>query len=324
MLRRTLSFVTLALLMGACAVVEPLLPPEAQEAVQRNRKCSALADVQIAVEEENAIGSVVAMNWIKNGGGLAVDPPSRRGARPPATKGNEATRYLNVVGGNLGAQSDRPTLGWTFGILEAPEVNAFSAPGGYVFVTRGLVNKVDNMAQLAGVLSHEIAHVSNRDALQVYGEVKANQCRTALAAEIAGDAAATQVSGFDSAIQSGTGGYLDLNDVTSALQLQKMGDKLVDSITAKGYAKNDEFEADQVAAGLLISAGYDPNEYVKFLGKLEAGGSFANHPDPADRQARLETWLAGQKSSPSTFGNADYPFTSYAKPPMPKVLAAIR
>jgi len=324
MSRQMIPLVMVALLLGGCAIVEPLLPAQAREAVERNRKCAELGDLQIAVEEENAIGSVVAVNWISDGGGLIVDPASRRGAKPAPTKGNQASRYLNVVGGNLGAQSERPTLEWTFGILEASEVNAFSSPGGYVFVTRGLVSEVENMAQLAGVLAHEIAHVSNRDALQVYGSVKANQCRTALATEMAGKEAATQVTGFDSAIQSGTAGYLDLNNLTNALQLQKMGDELVDTITSKGYAEKDEFEADEVAAGLLISAGYDPNEYVKFLGKLEAGGSFANHPDPAERQAKLETWLAGQKPSPDAFGNADYPFTSYAKPSIPKVLAAIR
>ena len=89
------------------------------------------------------------------------------------------------MGRNLAAQSSRPTLEWTFGVLKEPHVfNAASAPGGYVFVTRGLLATVEDEAQLAGVLAHEIAHVNLRHALMRYGEVKVTQCRMAVGVQM--------------------------------------------------------------------------------------------------------------------------------------------
>ena len=73
---------------------------------------------------------------------------------------NEALqRYVNRVGRWLTLHTERPGLPWHFGVLDHPNVNAFAAPGGYIFVTRGLVEKMHSEAELAGVLAHEIAHV---------------------------------------------------------------------------------------------------------------------------------------------------------------------
>ena len=75
--------------------------------------------------------------------------------------------YVNQVGRQIVAQSDRPDLPWRFGVMDTPSVNAFAAPGGVILITRGLYEILDNEAQLAAVLGHEVAHVMRRHHVEV-------------------------------------------------------------------------------------------------------------------------------------------------------------
>src|SRR5690606_33053344 len=74
--------------------------------------------------------------------------------------------YVNEVGQKLARQSHRSNLQWTFTVLDSPEVNAFALPGGYVYVTRGIMAHLDSEAELAGVIGHEIGHVTARHGAQ--------------------------------------------------------------------------------------------------------------------------------------------------------------
>src|SRR5687768_8515852 len=76
-------------------------------------------------------------------------------------------RYVNRVGRAIAAQTDRPELPWRFGVIDSPSINAFAAPGGVILITRGLYEILDNEAQLAAVLGHEVAHVMQRHHVQV-------------------------------------------------------------------------------------------------------------------------------------------------------------
>ncbi|HEX2546146.1 MAG TPA: M48 family metalloprotease, partial [Ramlibacter sp.] len=88
-------------------------------------------------------------------------------------------RYVNRLGRWISLQSTRPNLPWTFGVLDDPGFNAFAAPGGYVFVTKGLVDRVDE-AELAGILAHEITHVTGKHHLQAL----AARARSGLATQL--------------------------------------------------------------------------------------------------------------------------------------------
>ncbi|MFY0577747.1 M48 family metalloprotease [Cystobacter fuscus] len=90
---------------------------------------------------------------------------------------------LNKIGGNLAAQSSRPHLPWVFGVLQSEGVNAVSGPGGYVFVSEGLLARLDNEAQLAGVLAHEIAHITGKHALNEYQDYLVGQCENSAKVE---------------------------------------------------------------------------------------------------------------------------------------------
>ncbi|MEM7675772.1 MAG: M48 family metalloprotease [Myxococcota bacterium] len=254
---------------------------DVNDTVGRARECEKLRDMMVAADEEYAIGGAIAVNIVGNNGGLLLSSDR-------ADPRHRLHRYINRVGRNLGAQSDRPNLEWTFGVLDTDDFNAYSTPGGYVFVSRGLLSAVQTEAELAGVLAHEIAHVTERHALKLYSAITANQCQTALAAEV-GATEAADALGFKNALDSPVG-FFDLNDVANVDILGKLVNGLVDDLTTRGFAADDEYDSDARAAELMMNAGYDPREYMKFLSKIPAQGS--THPANETRQARLQAWEA--------------------------------
>lgn len=308
----------------------------AQEIAAKQKQCEVLKNPKIAYDEERVVGGVVALRWIQGGGGVMIDPAEASlaairadQAKAKATKNEKAelNAWLNKLGKQVAGYSARPSLEWTFGVLNSDVLNGFSSPGGYVMVTKGLLRKIDNEAQLVGVLGHEIGHVTNRDALKVYAETKYGQCfsayATGKATRVASDAAgATTGVDFDTVLAA-SGGHVNLNKMTGEA-IQKFLDSCVDNIVSKGYAKDDEYAADRVAVELMISAGYNPREYVNFMDKIpDGGGVFANHPSNKDRKESLEKYLASLKPAGDEFSPfADYPFDKYAVVPLKKELAA--
>lgn len=184
-------------------------------------------------------------------------------------------RYVNNVGRWLAAQSERPGLPWQFGVLDAPQINAFAVPGGTVFVTRGLLERMKSEAELAGVLGHEITHVVKKHHL------KAIQ-KGAMSA-LAGDALSMAVNNKNAAA----------ND-----KLVSFGKEMY----ARGLDKGDEFEADRLGVVLAARAGYDAYGLPSVLQTLQAMNPqdsglalmFKTHPAPAERLDAL-----GQKMQPT-------------------------
>jgi len=107
----------------------------------------------IGYEEESSIGQAMALQVVARYGGV-VDQP-------------ELVRYVNLVARAVANTSDRPDIPYRVAILEHDSINAFAAPAGYIFVTRGLLKQIRNEAELAAVLGHEIAHVSQKHILDV-------------------------------------------------------------------------------------------------------------------------------------------------------------
>ena len=85
----------------------------------------------------------------------------------PLVKNDALQRYVNEVGRWVSLQGERPDLAWHFGVIDSDDINAFSAPGGYIFITKGLYRTLQNEAELAGVLGHEIGHVLKRHHLKL-------------------------------------------------------------------------------------------------------------------------------------------------------------
>jgi hypothetical protein len=276
------------------------------------RQCAGLDTQVVPLGEERAIGGAIAVGLTnkykahffidgltdKNPVTLAKAAKTPGKVRLPDSEKNDLNAYLSQVGRNLASYSARPEIAWTFGVMNSPTVNAFSAPGGYVYVTTGLLKLVDNEAQLAGVLAHEIGHISGRHVLKSYSQVKYQQCLTATKWGYVLDEVGSEAvpGGFQAAAQWAkhfSGGKFDLDsgDMAGAL-ISKLTDGVIDAQINGGNAAPDEFEADRYAIELSSFAGYDPTEYEVFLKKLPPGRD-DHHPPMAERLAAMKATRAG-------------------------------
>ena len=195
------------------------------------------------------------------------------GASKPIT--NAAVQdYVNKVGLWVALQSDRPDLPWHFAVVDSDDIDAFAAPGGYVFLTRGLLLHMHNEAELAGVLGHEITHVVLKHHL------KELQRAARLDLVSQGAQAGLEAKGYNSNLD------------------QQAFDKISNAtrnLYATGLDKDDEFDADRAGVVLAARAGYDPYGLLAVLQTLQGvdpkSGKMqlllATHPAPADRIAAL-------------------------------------
>lgn len=184
--------------------------------------------------------------------------------RTPLAANEALNKYVTLVGLSLIDSSSNPSAEFSFGVLDSPDVNAFSAPNGSVLITTGAIKLMQDESELAGVLAHEITHVIEKHGIKAVVAAK----RTGALVDF-GKAMANVPPAFGPF----TGG----------------ADALADIVFVKGFDKETERLADRGAVTLCQSAGYDPSGLVRFLERLEAknpgndGGAFSTHPGKADR-----------------------------------------
>jgi predicted Zn-dependent protease len=210
----------------------------------------------IGLQEEATIGNSVAVQIVSRYGGLVRDP--------------EITRRVNLIGKSLARYCERPELNFHFGVLNSPTVNAFSAPGGYVFITRGLYDMAQNDDQLAGVLGHEIEHVAKKHALKIIARGEFLQGVAGLTTDI-----------------GAANGNRDLTRYS-----QSIG-QLSDLIMQKGFDPQTEYIADASGSQLGGTVGYAPDglrQCLEELQKHETPGAvfFPTHPPLESRIAKLQ------------------------------------
>ena len=191
----------------------------------------------------------------------------------PLVPDGDAVRYVERLGSRLAAQAPGAHYSYSFHVANLADINAFALPGGYVYVNRGLLEKVRSEGELAGVLSHEIAHVALRHATHRATKVYATQAGAGVLAQILG----LNRQGGTSQIVNAIGGF-GLN----ALFLK--------------YSREDETQADVVGAQIMARAGYDPTNMADFFQLLrrEQGQDpgkvaqfLSDHPAPVNREARV-------------------------------------
>lgn len=176
--------------------------------------------------------------------------------------------YVNKVGRWVANQSERADLPWHFGVIESEDINAFAAPGGYVIITKGLYRKLENEAQLAGVLSHEIAHVVKSHHLKILQKSQL--------LDFGADLLGKQLGKDSQIIQKVIGSGAE--------------------VCARSLDKSAEFEADRMGIVLTTRSGYEPYGLTEVLqtigqtGKDESSVAllFKTHPHPDDRLVKLD------------------------------------
>jgi predicted Zn-dependent protease len=198
---------------------------------------------------------------------------------------DDLQRYVSGIGERIAAVSHRPHLPWTFTVLDAPAVNAFALPGGFVYVTRGLLAHLGDEAELAGVLGHEVGHVTARHVSQQY-------TRSA-----GGSLAVLLASIFVPGVQP----FGDLANVGLGTLFLK-------------YGRDDELESDRLGVEYATKAGWDPTGVPRFLetlSRLDAMSErgvpnwLSTHPDPGSRVVKAQPVAAQMAEGKATERHRD-------------------
>lgn len=233
--------------------------------LQKSGKAIARGFEDISPEQEYYIGRTVGAQILEK-------------YKPYASK--RANTYINLIGQSLARASDLPETfgGYHFMIQDTDEINALAAPGGLVFVTRGILRCCRSEDAVASVLAHEIGHVQYQHGLQAIKKSRITSALTILGAESAktfgGDDVAKLTQTFEASI----------SDITHTL---------IDN----GYSRTFERQADQAAVTITRRLGYDPNGLVELLHQMQwqlkpGRPDFGKtHPSPESRLADIETTL---------------------------------
>jgi beta-barrel assembly-enhancing protease len=260
-LRMTAGIIIILLTFSAQAQLGDLWNKH-KDKITKGAKVVQSVHREFTEEEEADIGRVVAARILQT---------------YSLAKNDKLQQYVTLVGNTVAAYSARPTLEWHFAVLETDVVNAFSCPGGFIFITTGALEQIDSEAELAAVLGHEIAHATQKHILK---EVK--RANTIMAAE---DLAKTTASGSF------------LNDALG----EKISHLAYEKLFTTGLSRRDEQEADKIGVELAEAAGYRASEFVRFLDALEAleGKSemrvlTATHPGPAERKKNVKPLVANE------------------------------
>lgn len=190
--------------------------------------------------------------------------------------------YVRSIGARLVTASHRPNLPWTFAVVDEPAVNAFAVPGGFIYLTRGILPYLQDEAQLAGVMGHEVGHVDARHSAEAYSR----QLSAGLTLALAGIFAPPETQGLQQVAGAGLG------------------------VLFLRYGRDAELESDRLGVGYAATNGWDPRGVPGMLSTLarldEATGSSRGvpnwaltHPPAADRVARVQEAVAAAPSGAS-------------------------
>ncbi|MCC6680598.1 MAG: M48 family metalloprotease [Phycisphaeraceae bacterium] len=208
----------------------------------------------LSQSQEVSLGSEAAPQFLKEYGGPIPSPGIRQ--------------YVSEVGLKLAKVSERPSLPWEFHAVDSAQINAFALPGGKVFITRGLLSKLDSEAQLAGVLGHEIGHVTAQ-------HIGQQMSRAAVASGV------VQVIGVAASVQDETW-----------LQVLGVGAQAGGGLYLLKFGRDQETQSDELGVRYMTTLGYNPMAQIQVMRVLkEASGGgggmemLQTHPLP---QTRIE------------------------------------
>jgi predicted Zn-dependent protease len=226
------------------------------------KRAEQIQELKISESEEQEIGAAVSER-VRQRYGVVQDA--------------NVHKYVALVGTAVAQATSKPNIPWTFIVLDTDAVNAFAAPGGFVHITRGALALIQDEAELAGVLAHEVIHVTERHTINALQKNKS--------------------------IQMGADEKLSGN----AALVNKVAENVYLDIIEKGFGRTEENESDEKGAIAANKVGYAPQGLQRFLIRLqernkdakEKRGLFASHPAMKERLDRLAKLITAQKLTAS-------------------------
>lgn len=199
----------------------------------------------------------------------------------------KANNYINQIGYQLAIHSKIPMTysGYHFMILDSDEINAFAAPGGFVFITRGLLRCANNEDEVAAILAHEISHITNNHPISAIKTSRWSDLGVNIATEVA------------KKHTKGTLGNL-LNIYDGSIK------DITNTMINNGYSRTQEYEADATAIDVLKASGYNSKSMIDMLHLMQtkltpnSSGFATTHPSASDRVASLNKLTIDQKTIP--------------------------
>ena len=179
---------------------------------------------------------------------------------------DDLTKHVNLIAKSLATTANRPEIRFTVGILSTNTINAFAAPGGFIFLTKGVIDNVDDEAQLAAVISHEIIHIVQKHIVKELN-----------------------IRSFESSSVSGLTHLISGTTNTVRIAFTKAVDETINILFERGYKRRDEIEADTMGVVLASRLGYDPVALACFIEKIKNLGdedisSYRNLYPPFDER----------------------------------------
>ena len=241
-------------------------------ALNNAAKVKKIADLKVTDAEEQQIGQQVSDKIVETFG---------------VYQDAEVTKYVTLVGAVLAQASTRPNLSWQFVVLDTEGVNAFATPGGFIHITKGLLGLMKNEAELAGVLAHEIIHVTEKHTVK-----------------------SIQQGGL---VQVGTDEVGAGGGIAQSL-VAKLADAAYKNVLNNTFSRGDEGESDEKGVQLANKVGYAPTGLVGALTKLternkdipEKNGLFASHPMVKSRITDIEKTIREKKLAATATVQARY------------------
>jgi len=244
------------------------------EITKRAGQAQQLAELSVSEKEERDLGAGVSAT-VRSEFGVVQDAA--------------LTKYVSLVGNVLAKASSRPDLKWEFIVLDTDGVNAFAAPGGLVHITKGALGLLKTESELAGVLGHEIAHITKKHTVNAIKKSKATKM-----------------------------GTQEVGSRTSYLATV-VADLVYDNVVENKWDRGDEDDADQEGVRLANKVGYNPAGLTSFLQKLmdrnkdykgsKPNGLFATHPDTRDRISKVTKQIKTENLASTATGAARYAAT---------------
>jgi predicted Zn-dependent protease len=248
----------LTLITGLSMPVAADAPPQLGQIGGAVKRAQQVQDLQITEAEEQQLGAAVSEK-VRMRYGVVQDP--------------NVHRYVTLVGTAMTQVSTKPNIPWVFIVLDTDAVNAFAAPGGFVHITRGALALLQDEAELAGVLGHEIIHITEQHTIRAIQKSKS--------------------------IQLGANETLS----GSAALVNRLADNIYLDLIEKGFGRAEENQSDEKGVALANRIGYAPQGLHRFLTRLqernkgatEKRGLFASHPEMTERLSRLTKQIGEQK-----------------------------